>query len=115
MHRMRFLTGPKNSNAAVAVPDGQITFLWVVAGDPGTWIQINNCGPIWIPKDHHLKMSAADLGNCCGVDTCDRFPGDVQVQVVIGQNVQRAPDSNPDAPDAGAAPVTWLIAYNGRF
>lgn len=110
---MRFLTG--KGNGAPTVPDGQITYLWVVAGDPGSWVQITNSGPIWVPKEHPLRMSAADLGNCCGVERCDRFPGEQQIQIVIGQNVQRPPDVNPDAPDNGAAPVTWLIAYNGAW
>lgn len=117
MRRMRFLSG--EGNGAATVPSGEVTCITMVPGTGGSWLQINESKAIWVPGDVTLTLSGDELAACCGVDLVGctsndpRYPGDGQIQIVFGQEVQRPPDANPDAPTTGDAPKSWLVVYNG--
>lgn len=115
MKRLRFLTG--KGNGKTTVPDGQILAVSMVPGltDPaaGSYLAIGTNGPIFVPPGTTIDLQAADLGNCCGDGTCDRFPGDVQIVIVFGQEALGAIDGEPDPEVVGDPPASWLVIYNG--
>lgn len=125
-------SGYAAENVAVTIPAGsQLLHVRICPGeytepDPvltrlGTWFQINNSAPIMI---RCLTILCSDaFGFCCEIDAqldtyqkeCNRYPGDTQFQIVIGQNA--APEEYRQNPDgdyrAGAPPEDWLIIYQG--
>jgi len=103
MKRMRFLSGRGNGTAIV--PGGQILAIGMVPGVAGSYCQIDEATPIFTPGDIVLDLQGAELGLCCGDRECDRWPGEVQVQIIFGQNVSGS--------DEGDQPVSWLVIYNG--
>lgn len=87
----------------------------------GTWFQINNSAPIMM---RCLLILCSDaFGYCCEIDAqlspfdrdCQRFPGDVQIEILIGTNA--APEEYRQNPDGdfrvGAPPEDWLVIYQG--
>lgn len=114
MKRLRFPTG--TGNGTVTVPNGQILAITMVPGKgaaglgfiSGSWVRIATNAPIWVPEISVLDLQAADLGLCCGDVECDRWPGEVQIEIIFGQNAKPQPSSY-----AGIAPESWLVVYNG--
>lgn len=114
MKRIRLCSGRGNGTATI--PGGQILCITMVPGpeverDPptgtGGWIRIATNAPIWVPYGYPIDLQAADLGNCCGEYVCDRWPGEVQIEIVFGQNAA------PSNEDAGDEPAAWCVIYNG--
>lgn len=105
MKRLRFPSGTGDGQATI--PDGQILFLSIVAGETlGTWFKVNESEPIFIPAGRTIGLDALAFGFCCGEEECDRYPGKTQISIVIG--TQAAPDGVDSDP-----PLAWLIVYNG--
>jgi hypothetical protein len=109
MKRLRFLSGEGNGTATV--PDGQVISITMVPGLAapalGSWVRIAQSKSIFVPPGITLDLQADDLGNCCGDDTCDRWPGDVQIVIEFGQA------ADPASPPASDPPASWLVIYNG--
>lgn len=109
MKRLRFQSGIGNGEAVI--PGGQILSISMVPGtatSTGSWIAIGNAGPIWVPYTKVLDLGAKELGECCGQEPCDQWPGDQQIRVVFGEDA--APSG---AASDGDPPLSWLVVYNG--
>lgn len=81
----------------------------MVPGETGSWLQIANNEPIWVPPGTTFEIGAQELGLCCGASQCDMYPGEVQIVIIFGQNVNK-PD--PDI-GVGSAPLSWFAVYHG--
>lgn len=112
MKRLRFLSGVGNGSAIV--PNGQILAVTMVPGeDLGSYVRINQSGPIFVPPGVTLDLQAEDLGNCCGDGECDRWPGEVQIEIVFGQHADPRWPWDPETIPPSDAPASWLVVYNG--
>lgn len=115
MKRIRFLTGVGDGRAVIS--RGQLLTVSMVPGDGpvgGSYVQINNSSPIFVPAGSTLSLEAADLGNCCGADICDMYPGEQQIEIVFGRLIQPPTPPAGDPPAVlGDAPKSWLVVYNG--
>lgn len=110
MKRIRYLSGVGDGQPTI--PDGQILFLSVVAGTTnGTWLRINESGPIFIPPEYTLGLDALTFGFCCGEPSCDRYPGERGITMVIG--TEAAPPDGGREPIESDPPLSWLVVYNG--
>lgn len=134
MKQVRFAgSGYAAANVELTIPQGsQLTHvricpgLYTEPGEPpierlGTWFSINEFKPIMI---RCLTILCADtFGYCCEIDAqldrcdrdCQRFPGDTQLQILIGTNA--APNEYREDPDGGyrvgAPPEDWVVVYIG--
>lgn len=107
MKKLRFLTGRGDGRATV--PNGQLLSVSMVPGTTtGSYLQINESAPIWVPVGTTIDLTADELGLCCGEDECNRYPGDVQIVIVFGTIVQISPRAL-----TGDEPLSWLVVYNG--
>lgn len=108
MKLIRYLTGVGNGTAVV--PSGQILTISMVPGTNGSWVQINNGKPIWVPSSATFSLEALDIGLEPGETLeCDQYPGDQSITIVFGQEVEGL---NPRDTE-GDEPLTWLVVYNG--
>src|SRR5262245_6543363 len=112
MKRLRFLSG--TGNFQQTIPEGQILSISMVPGsDAGSWIQINESGPIFVPPGIVYLARAADLGLEPGESKCDRYPGDEGITIVFGQGVDGPPiDPLTGDPILLDAPISWEVIYN---
>lgn len=116
------------------IPSGsQITKVFIVPGTDeetgvtGTWVRINDQYPMYIVVPTILCRD--DFGYCCppvekGIDgcgnpymrtvddTCDRYPGDVQISIDIGLPARPEGQVGRDFAIGGPA-AQWFIMYEG--
>lgn len=110
MKRLRFLSGV--GNGQITVPDGQLLFLTMAAGlTIGSWLKINESGPIFVPPGYTLGLDSKTFGFCCGEPECDRYPGERGITIVFGEGA--APLDDTRVPIASDPPLSWLAVYNG--
>jgi len=110
MKRLRFLSGEGNGSAII--PDGsQALDISMVPGTNGSWVQIAESKPIWVPPESTFEIGALELGAwvCGPVSVCDMWPGEVQVAIVFGQDV----DGLQARDILGDEPLSWFVIYTG--
>lgn len=86
-----FGTQYRTGNEKITIPAGsQITLIRVIPGydpdDPnqGTWFSINNGGPIFLTSSLCLDGHVFDYCCECDIDDCNRYPGNVQIEMRVG-------------------------------
>jgi len=119
MKLLRFLSGERitgTGNGVAIIPGGQVLDISMVPGANGSWVQIDESRPIWVPGGSAFEVGAAELGNCCGAERCDQWPGEVQVRIVFGQGVSPLPlgvGGEVPIPIEGDVPESWFVIYRG--
>lgn len=116
MKRLRF--PGYNGNAVVTIPgDSQLLYMRVIPGRDietgllGTWLQIGESAPHLLVCP--LELRAADFGQCCEKNQCNRFPGEVQIMIIVGQEAAPRAVEDRDEFGTGAPPQDVFIIYEG--
>lgn len=105
MKRLRFPSGA--GNGSVIIPSGQIlTVSMVPHATLGSYLVIAGSNPIFVPASAQLALDAHAFGYCCSVDTCDMYPGNVQIELLFN-------DVGDGSVPAAGEPQSWLVVYNG--
>ncbi len=113
MKRLRFLSG--EGNGVAIIPDGsQALDISMVPGTAGSWVQIAESKPIWVPGSATFELGTKELGQeDCVRDKCDMWPGDIQVSIVFGQDVDGLSPEQLAAHNTGSEPLSWFVIYTG--